>query len=116
MTDQNNNEQQAGSAKETTDGASGDSRFNFMVTGLMVIIVVALSALWLRERALRVKCQRQGVQLKRSLAEAHNRALLVGFGATPVSSDFVRKLEIMAANPQRGTQKPPAGDTTHSGG
>jgi len=62
--------------------------------------LVALSALWLTERAQRVKYQRQGVGLKRSLEEAQNRALFAGLGGgTPVDAAFISKLEIMAAKP-----------------
>ena len=93
MTDQNSNEQQAG-----TPDTPGDSRFTFLVTGLMVIIVVALSALWLTERARRAKYQRQGVQLQKSLEEAQNRAMFAGLGGgTPVDAAFISKLEMMAA-------------------
>jgi flagellar biosynthesis/type III secretory pathway M-ring protein FliF/YscJ len=101
MTNQNSNEQQASSVKESSGDSSSDSRFNFMVTGLMVIIVVALSALWLTERAQRGKYQREGVQLKKALEEANARAMFAGLGGgTPVDATLVNKLQLMAAQSQ----------------
>ncbi|MCK5113301.1 MAG: hypothetical protein KAR11_00880 [Phycisphaerae bacterium] len=97
MTDQNTSEQQATSTKQ----GSGDSKFNLMVTGLLVVIMVALAGLWLRERGQRVKFQQRNGELTTALDEAQRNAMLAGFGGgTPVGSDFVKKIEMAAAKSQ----------------
>ena len=110
MIDQDSNEQQSNTPEAGWDGQpagmtmnqqpTSESRYSLLVTGLLVIIMVALSALWLRERSQRVKFQQQGVQLKKSLEEAKANLMFAGLGGGTSVDAAVSKLQLMAENAQ----------------
>ena len=106
MTDQNISERQTVSTEESTVAPPNESRYTLLVTGLLVIIMVALAALWLRERGLRIKFQQQGVQLKKSLEEAQARVMFAGLGGGTSVDAAVSKLQLMAENAQTQNPKP----------
>ncbi len=100
MTDQNSNEPQTCSTKKAPANSPGDSRYTLLVTGLLVVIIVALSVLWLRERSQRLKYHQQMVQLQKALEEAQTRAMFAALGGGTSVDAVASKIQLMAEKPQ----------------